>query len=67
MNSASNNLLRVQTTGIDHIHLNVNVIEDETAKIMKESNGQGARLETRLIPMDDKMIQFNNELNKMLI
>ena len=27
MNSASNNLLRVQTTGIDHIHLNVNVIE----------------------------------------
>ena len=35
--------------------LNVNVIDNEFHKIKKESNGTGARLETKMSPMDEKM------------
>ena len=47
--------------------LNVNVIDNEQHKIKKESNGTGARLETKMLPMDEKMRQFNTHLNKMLV
>ena len=47
--------------------LNINVVENENLKIMREQNGQGARLETNLKARDDKMKQFNKHLNKILV
>ena len=47
--------------------LNVNVIENEHNKIKKESNGTGARLETKMDPKDEKMKLFNQHLNKILV
>ena len=35
--------------------LNINVVDNENLKIMKEQNGQGARLETNLRANDEKM------------
>ena len=34
---------------------------------MKEQNGRGARLETNLKANDEKMRQFNQHLNKILV
>ena len=47
--------------------LNVNVNVNEFNKIKREGNGTGARLETKMNPMDENMIQFKNHLNKTLI
>ena len=47
--------------------LNINVVDNENLKIMKEQNGQGARLETNLKANDEKMKQFNKHLNKILV
>ena len=47
--------------------LNVNVIENEHNKIKKESNGTGARLDTKMDPKDEKMKMFNQHLNRILV